>query len=471
MSISVKHMAHMSRLLENALELDDVGRRRWLDELEADHRQLEHALRRALLPRSGALLGSSALSQADDAPRGVESGERLGPYRLVRQLGAGGMAQVWLAQRADGAFQRDVALKVPKLSRRRPDMAGRFSRECDILAGLEHPNIARLYDAGTTAEGVRYLAMEYVVGEPLIDWCDARFLGLRERLMLFLQVLAAVQYAHRRRVIHRDIKPSNILVNDLGEARLLDFGAAKRLESGRSQTDLTRTYGQALTPDYASPELLRGDGASVTTDVYALGIVLYELLAGSRPYQIETGAAARWRERAIPATGVQKPSTWLAPEAGAARSMTQDELSRRLKGDLDSIILKALTPEPHDRYDSAAALGHDLRRYLRGEPVLARPARLPYRIAKFVQRNRNTVAVLATLSLFVVAAIGYALTRASATPQVEAPADSSSVWSQTDQPLRYSVACSSSLALIQSRCTVRSLTPSTSAISASVKPP
>jgi serine/threonine protein kinase len=467
MSNSIKNLAQMSRLLEEALALDDVGRRRWLDELQADHRQLEQALRRALLIRSGALRGST-LCKPDPTPRILEPGERVGPYRLVRELGAGGMAQVWLARRADGAFQREVALKVPNLSRRRPDKAGRFARECDILAGLEHPNIARLYDAGTTEDGVRYLAMEHVVGEPLIDWCDGRRLGVRDRLMLFLQVLTAVQYAHRRRIIHRDIKPSNILVNDLGEVRLLDFGAAKQLESDSPQTDLTQTYGQALTPDYASPELLRGDGGDATTDVYALGIVLYELLAGSRPYQIEPGAAARWRERVIPATGLQKPSTRLAPDAASARATTQDELARRLKGDLDSIVLKALAAQADDRYDSAAALGHDLRRYLCGEPVHARPDRLPYRVARFVQRHQKAVAVVAALSLLACAAIGYALMRPSGAGQVEAPADSPSVWSQTDQPLRCSAACSSRRALFQSRCTVRSVTPSVSAISASV---
>ncbi|HEY4040026.1 MAG TPA: serine/threonine-protein kinase, partial [Burkholderiaceae bacterium] len=381
MSISVKHMAQMSRLLEEALELDDVGRRRWLDALEVDHRKLEQALRCALLPRAGTLRGA-ALSRPPHRRRVLESGERVGPYRLVRELGVGGMAQVWLARRGDGAFQREVALKVPNLSRRRPDMASRFSRECDILAGLEHPNIARLYDAGTTEDGLRYLAMEYVVGEPLIGWCDGRRLGVRDRLTLFLQVLAAVQYAHRRRIIHRDIKPSNILVNELSEVRLLDFGAARQLQSEAPHTELTQTYGQALTPDYASPELLRGDGGNAITDVYALGIVLYELLAGNRPYQVEPGAAARWREHAIPATGVQKPSARLGPDAGAARAMTQNELARRLKGDLDSIVLKALATEAEDRYDSAASLGHDLRRYLRGEPVQARPDRLPYRVAK-----------------------------------------------------------------------------------------
>ena len=468
MSISVKHMAQMSQLLEEALELDDAGRRCWLESLAADHRQLQHALWRALMPRSGKSHRLPALPSADKPPRTLESGERVGPYRLVRQLGVGGMAQVWLARRADGAFQREVALKVPNLSLGRGDLAGRFARECDILAELEHPNIARLYDAGTTADGVRYLAMEYVAGEPLIGWCDARRLGVRERLTLFLQILTAVQYVHRRRVVHRDIKPSNDLVNELGEVRLLDFGAAKRIGPDQLETELTRTYGRALTPDYASPELLRGDEVSATTDVYALGIVLYELLAGTRPYRVEAGAAQPWRDRVLPSMGVQRPSARLSSDAGSARATTQGALARRLRGDLDSIVLKALAPEPHARYGGATALSLDLRRHLSGQPVQARPDRLRYRLTKFAQRHRKAVTTLAALSVLLIAAIGYAWTRPTGAGQVEAPADTGNVWSRGDQPLQFNVACSSRRALVQSRCTVRSVTPSVSAISASV---
>jgi eukaryotic-like serine/threonine-protein kinase len=409
MSISVKHMAQMSQLLEEALALDDMGRRRWLDALTAGHRQLEHALQRALVPHETASHGVSTLAQRDPPGHALQPGKRVGPYRLLHHVGAGGMAHVWLAQRADGALKRQVALKVPIASRMGQDLVSRFVRECDILAGLEHPNIARLYDAGRSPNGHPYLAMEYVAGEPLIAWCDRRQLGVRDRLTLFLQVLDAVQYAHRHHVIHRDIKPSNILVTDSGEVRLLDFGAAKRLAADGPQTELTRIYGQALTPAYASPEMLRGADVSVTTDVYALGIVLYELVAGTRPPLEDAQAPIRWSAGTAPASRVQKPSARLGAEAPAARATTQRKLARQLKGDLDAIVLKALATEAEHRYGSAAALASDVRRYLSGEPVQARHDWLPYRFAKFVLRRRQALVILATLLVLVTAGVGHSL--------------------------------------------------------------
>jgi len=255
------------------------GRRRWLEQLAPEHRELEPALRQALLPPDEA---SSGPIQLDTLPKidagdsttqasGLEPGARVGPYQLVRPLGAGGMAEVWLAQRADGAFKRDVALKLPMLSRLRRDLAQRFAHERDILAGLEHIHIARFYDAGVSADGLPYLAMEYVPGEPLTAWCDAHKLGLRERIKLFLQVLDAVQYAHARQVIHRDLKPSNILATESSQVRLLDFGVAKLLAEPDEHTQLTQLYGRALTPDYASPELVRGEAVDAVSDIYSLG--------------------------------------------------------------------------------------------------------------------------------------------------------------------------------------------------------
>src|SRR5213082_707497 len=222
------------------------------------------------------------------------------------------MAEVWLAERADGAFKRDVALKLPVLLRLREDLASRFARERDILAALEHPNIARLYDAGVSSNGLPYLAMEYVPGEPLTDWCDAHRLAIRERVRLFLQVLDAVQYAHGQRVIHRDIKPSNILVTDSGQVRLLDFGVAKLLAREEEQPDLTQRYGRVLTPDYASPELVRGEQLGAAGDVYALGVVLYELLSGNRRYHLQAGVSVAQLEHAIAAVEVKRPSTRVA---------------------------------------------------------------------------------------------------------------------------------------------------------------
>ena len=234
------------------------------------------------------------------AASGLSRGAVVGPYELIRLLGAGGMAEVWLARRADGAFKRDVALKLPLLTRRRQDLEQRFAHERDILASLEHPNIARFYDAGVDTEGLPYLSMEYVQGQTLMTWCDAHLLGIAERLGLFLQVLDAVNYAHDKHVIHRDLKPSNILVTDSGQVRLLDFGVAKLLqgEDGSEQTQLSRVYGQALTPDYASPETLGGAPVDARSDVYSLGMVLYELLTGARPYRLSPAASIAALKRA-----------------------------------------------------------------------------------------------------------------------------------------------------------------------------
>jgi TolB-like protein len=415
MGLSIPQMALMSRLLDEALPLDAQGRRRWLDALSPEYQSLADALREALLPAGeGGLAGSldagagGELGQIGSGPR---PGEIVGPYRLMRLLGEGGMAEVWLAQRADGAFKRDVALKLPILLRLRKDLASRFARERDILAALEHPNIARLYDAGVSSTGLPYLAMEYVAGEPLTSWCDARQLGIRERLRLFLQVLDAVQYAHVQRVVHRDVKPSNILVTDSGQVRLLDFGVAKLLAQEEEQSDLTLLYGRVLTPDYASPELVRGEQLGAASDVYALGVVLYELLCGNRPYHLQAGASIAQLEHAITDVEVKGPSTQVASGAGGNRGITQRKLARRLRGDLDAIVLKALAKVPANRYESATAFADDLHRSLSGEPVEARPNRLGYRCAKFVLRHRTGLAATAIATVLIAGALGYALTR------------------------------------------------------------
>jgi len=327
----------------------------------------------------------------------------------MRPLGAGGMAQVWLATRADGAFKREVALKLPLLPRLRMDLESRFMREREILAGLEHLNIARLYDGGIESE-VPYLAMEFVQGQPFADWCDANRLEVRERVKLFQQVLAAVQYAHERHVIHRDIKPSNILVTEAGQVRLLDFGIAKLLEEESEQPELTQIYGRALTPEYASPELLRGDSVDIPSDIYSLGVLLYELLCGSRPYRVKPGTSREELARAIARRDIRRPSRHIKTDAGLARGTTLEELARDLRGDLDAIALKAMAKDPVDRYPSASALSDDLQRYLDGEPVQAQRLRFSYVLRKFVVRNRVAVAVSA--AAFVLSVAGYQLVRA-----------------------------------------------------------
>jgi serine/threonine protein kinase/TolB-like protein/Tfp pilus assembly protein PilF len=409
-------MERMKTLLDEARPLNQAERRRWLESLSADDLDLAEALREALLSESRPIASDDTLftsygPDASDELRsesGLEPGANVGPYELIRLLGAGGMAEVWLAQRADGAFKRRVALKLPMLTRNRKDLANRFPRERDILASLEHPRIARLYDAGIDPAGWPYLSMEYVRGEPLTEWCDTHHLDIRGRAQLYLQVLEAVQYAHDRHVIHRDLKPSNILVTDDGQVRLLDFGVAKLLENEEAPGQpLTSVYGQALTPVYASPELVRGDPVDARSDVYSLGVLLFELLTGNRPYRLNAGASRGVLEQAIATAEVNKPSTQVVREGCDARAASQEQLARQLRGDLDLIVLKALEKEPAARYPSAAAFADDLQSYLDGEPVTAHSPRLRYRLWKFVRRNRTTVAVTAAALCAVLAIAAY----------------------------------------------------------------
>jgi serine/threonine protein kinase/Tfp pilus assembly protein PilF len=402
--------------LGTALDLEGPALESWLVDLEREHPDMSQRIRAVLAtrdtPEFQAFLAapSKQATKPESSGSDLIPGQRVGPYELERLLGAGGMAEVWLARRADGAFKREVALKLPMVSRLRKDLEERFARERDILASLEHPNIARLYDAGVDAQGLPYLAMEYVPGMALTDWCDAKRLPIAKRLALLLRVLGAVQYANERRVIHRDLKPSNILVSEAGEVRLLDFGVAKLLEDTEG-AQLTHLYGRALTPDYASPEQLNGDQLDARSDVYSVGVLLYELLTGRHPYRLKAGASVGSLERALATVEVIKPSTQLQERAGVERGTTKEKLAHQLRGDVDVITLKALAKDPSERYESAAAMAEDIERYLQHRPIRARPAPLMYRAKRFVQRNRPMIGVSALAAGLVLAVGGYELER------------------------------------------------------------
>ena len=370
MALNASQIARMNQLLEECIDLDRAGRELWLSRLRPEDGDLEPMLREALLAQDESPVTLPHLAGGEP----MAPGDLVGPYRLMQCLGAGGMAQVWLAERADGAYQREVALKIPDLDKR-GDLPERFALERDILATLEHPHIARFYDAGVASDGTPYLALEHVRGRDLIAWADERRLAVPARLELFLQVLDAVQHAHERGVLHRDLKPSNILVTEEGRILLLDFGVARLLQ--RPST-LTRAFGQAFTPRYASPEQQRGADLTPATDIYSLGVVLYELLCGSIP-------ATPGEDDTAPAT--KPPSTRVNETTAAARAAHPRALSSKLRGDLDAIVMKALATDPEARYESANALAADLRRYLAGESVLARSPTRADRAARFLRRH------------------------------------------------------------------------------------
>ena len=329
----------------------------------------------------------SASEPSSSSAGGLQAGARVGPYELIRPLGEGGMAEVWQARRADGAFKREVALKLP-LTRLRQDLVQRFAREREILASLDHPHIARLFDAGFASDGQPYFALEYVEGTPITTHCDACRLSIRERLKLFRQILSAVLYAHANLVIHRDIKPSNILVTEDGQARLLDFGIAKLLIEGQAkETELTRLSGRAMTLDYAAPEQIAGAPITTAADVYSLGVMLYELLTGQRPYRLKRDSRGALEE-AILRTEPVAPSRVDSRETVAlSRATTVKKLRNALKGDLDTITFKALKKTPSERYLTAAAFDEDIARFLRGDVVLAQRDTFTYRTVKFARRH------------------------------------------------------------------------------------
>jgi eukaryotic-like serine/threonine-protein kinase len=414
MRIDPQLWPRLSSLLDEWLDLPRESRGHWLENLGPEYAgilpTLRNLLRAAPDAESDDFLTSLPMFQDAASPVEFTADMLIGPYRLVRELGTGGMGVVWLAERADGVVKRPVALKIPLASLRRHGLGERFARERDILAQLNHPHIARLYDAGVALDGHPYLAIEYVAGEPITQYCDRQRLTVEARLRLFITVLHTVQYAHSSLVVHRDLKPSNILVTTAGEVRLLDFGIAKLLIEGQAgETELTRIGGRAMTPEYASPEQVSGGVITTASDIYSLGVIFYELLCGERPYRPKRQTLASL-EDAIATDDTLRPSQAAGGEAKAlARASAPKRLARILKGELDLIALKPLHKHPDRRYVTADAFAKDIERYFAGEPILAQAESAWHRARKFVTRNKLAVAsgaaIVAALSIGLGAAL------------------------------------------------------------------
>ncbi|QBB69388.1 serine/threonine protein kinase [Pseudolysobacter antarcticus] len=392
-----------SRLLDIALELPQLERANWLDRLPAEHAQVLPWLRRILLgsaPMKEDFLDAPQLPQAM-IPEEFGPGANIGPYAVIGELGRGGMGAVYCAERIGGVAGLRVALKVIKRGMDTDEILRRFSRERAILAALKHPNITHLIDGGVTQAGRAWFTMELVDGLPITQWCDQRQLTIAARIELFLSVCAAVQHAHRNLVVHRDLKPGNILVTSEGQVKLLDFGIAKLLDGSNDNGEQTQSQIKLLTPEFAAPEQLHGGVITTATDVYQLGLVLYELLCGYRvkahdirvrlsaaPFQIDAKTAG---------------GTIDADALAAARGLQAATLRKTLCGDLESITHKALNEEPARRYESVGALADDLRRYLFGQPVRAVADTRRYKIEKFLRRHAAASLLVAVLVIALVA--------------------------------------------------------------------
>ncbi|HEY6927617.1 MAG TPA: protein kinase [Steroidobacteraceae bacterium] len=398
----------VSQLLDESLDMTPAERDHWLAALEVSDPRAAIVLRE-LFDSQRASDAAGFLQEQGQLARELESatesvtgmvGKQFGAYRVLSLLGHGGMGSVWLAERTDGLFSRRVALKLvhPALVDR--VMTERFVREREILASLTHPNIARLLDAGLAEDGQSYLALEYVAGTPLTTFCDDRRLSITQRLDLFRQVLRAVEYAHANLVIHRDLKPSNILVTEDSRAHLLDFGIAKLLTGQTAkETELTQIGGRALTLDYAAPEQVAGTPITTATDVYSLGVMLYELLTGERPYRLKRNTRGALEEAILHEDPLPPSRASLSEATAAARSATRGKLVKNLRGDLDTIVLKALKKLPGERYATVNAFDADILRFLRSDLVLAQPDSVAYRASKFVRRHRVAISAAALLLL------------------------------------------------------------------------
>jgi eukaryotic-like serine/threonine-protein kinase len=410
-TLSPDQWQEVSPYLDHALSLPAKERASWLADFRAKNCDLGGLLE-TLLDEHRELSQESFLEAQPARPTGEPclAGEILGPYRLLSRIGEGGMGSVWLAERHDGRFERQVAIKFLHFAVGSPASAERFRREGRILGQLAHAHIAELIDAGVTARGEPYLVLEHVKGKQIDEYCDERGMGLEGRIAIFLDVLGAVAHAHAHLIVHRDIKPSNVLVSSDGGVKLLDFGIAKLLADDTnpgSATLLTVEGTAALTPQFAAPEQIMGGAVTTATDVYALGILLYLLLTGQHPAGPGPHSPADL-VKAITEDDVPRPSDVIASgklgseTAIQKRALSSDRLRRQLRGDLDTIVGKALKKDPRERYGSVGAFEADLRRYLKDEPISAHPDTLSYRVSKYVRRHRVPLSLMsvALLAIF-----------------------------------------------------------------------
>jgi serine/threonine-protein kinase len=412
-------------VLEEALEREEMERTAFLDAAcqgdDEMRREVESLL--ASDAEIGDFIETPIFRIHREEPEPLAEGQRLGAYRVVREIGRGGMGSVYLAERADEEFEQRVALKVVRRGMDTEEIVRRFRSERQILAHLDHPNIAKLFDGGTTEDGRPFFVMEHVDGRPIDQYCDDCKLPTRERLELFRSVCSAVHFAHQNLVVHRDLKPHNILVTPDGIPKLLDFGIAKLLDPNQEIFALTRADLRPMTPEYASPEQVRGEAITTASDVYALGVLLYVLLTGHSPYRPAT-RDAQSLAKAICETNPLRPSSAvgrveevkrsdgtkadLTPESvSRVRDGEERTLRRRLAGDLDNIVLRAMQKDPARRYSSVDQLSNDISRHLQGLPVIARKDTLGYRTAKFVGRHKLGVALAAAVLLLI---LGFSIT-------------------------------------------------------------
>ncbi len=434
----------INAIFDGALDLPEAGRAAYLDEACAGDPELRLEVTRLLdahFRTSGFIeepLGQVFEKIAESPPRSFE-GRRIGAWRVLREIGRGGMGTVCLGKRADRQFEQRVAIKLIHPGMDSASVLRRFVTERRILASLDHPNIARLYDGGSTDDGSPYFVMEFIEGVPIDRYCDERRLSVTKRLDLFRQVCAAVTFAHQSLVIHRDIKPSNVLVTGDGTAKLLDFGIATILHDTEAGTDpRTATVQHLMTPEYASPEQIQGLRATTLSDVYSLGVMLYELLSGRPPYHFASRSLAEVA-RVLSEAKPERPSTAItsprraeadsaraaedAERISAVREGSVDRLHRRLRGDLDNIVLKAMHADPPRRYASVEQFSEDIRRHLVGLPVIARPDTFTYRTRKFVGRNRVAVGAVILVALALVGGAAATIWQARRAREAQARAE------------------------------------------------